>query len=471
LIATAALVSATVLISSPAAFASIDTTGSATDVANALAGPGTTVNSASWVTKPDDLVDPTTGYHASPDGVSDTQMAGFPTVGSQFAILTTGDAHLANQPQVLTLSGAPSVNLGGGNVGRGNSDHDVSILKVDFTVGARMNCLSFDFRFLTSEFVPGFQGVLYNDAFIAELDTSDWSTNGTTITANHNFAFDPQGHVISVHATQNTSMSQAPSDVIYAGATPVLTATTPVSVGDHSLYLSIFDHHDNILDSAVFVDNLIIGHTTATQCAPGAAPKNFALGLTPKTKSLTVGDTHTVSANVTELDPTPVPNGKVLFSVTGANTANGSGTTDANGNASWSYQGTNAGTDTITACYDVDNNGTCDKGEAFDNAAVTWAAAPPPTATTSAPAAGGLLPITGSPVDVFAGVGLLLLIAGGVTLLLLRRRRVVADAYVSPASAPTSMTPPSAAPQEPATTNDAPAPDAGSVADGEATTE
>jgi hypothetical protein len=439
LIATAAFVSATVLINSPAAFASVDTTGSAMDVATTLAGPGTTITGASWVSKPNDVVDPTSGYHASPDGVSDAPIAGFPTVGSKFAILTTGDAHLAPNGPPSTTGGA-SVNLFGASV-RGDTDFDVSILKVDFSVGTRMNCLSFDFRFLSEEY-PKFVGGKFNDAFIAELDTSDWKTSGSMILAPHNFAFDPANHVISINATGNTSMSPSPSDTIYSGATPVLTATTPVTVGDHSLYLSIFDQGDHLFDSAVFLDNLIIGHSvTNSQCAPGAAPKIFALGLTPKTKSLTVGDTHTVTANVTDLDPAPVDNAKVLFNVSGANTATGTAMTDANGNVTFSYQGKNPGTDTITACYDVQNSGTCDKGDAFNNAAADWVAAPP--VATSSPT-GGLLPITGSPIDLFAGAGVVLLIAGVVTLLLLRRRRVIADAYVSP----TSVSPSPASPAD-----------------------
>ena len=52
---------------------------------------------------------------------------------------------------------------------------DVSILKTDFTAPAGANCLTFDFKFLSEEY-PVFVGSSVNDAFIAELDTSNWTT-------------------------------------------------------------------------------------------------------------------------------------------------------------------------------------------------------------------------------------------------------------------------------------------------------
>ncbi|UUZ61291.1 PxKF domain-containing protein [Nocardioides sp. B-3] len=58
----------------------------------------------------------------------------------------------------------------------------------------------------------------------------------------------------------------------YDGATPLLTAATPVTPGAHTLYLSIFDRGDAIPDSAVMVDNLRFGKVAdpATGCVPGA---------------------------------------------------------------------------------------------------------------------------------------------------------------------------------------------------------
>ena len=50
---------------------------------------------------------------------------------------------------------------GGGNV-RGDTDLDVSILKVDVTVPAGANCLTFNFKFLSEEY-PVYVGSSFND--------------------------------------------------------------------------------------------------------------------------------------------------------------------------------------------------------------------------------------------------------------------------------------------------------------------
>ena len=68
----------------------------------------------------------------------------------------------------------------------------------------------------------------------------------------------------------------------YDGATPALTAATPISPGMHSIYLSIFDQGDGVYDSAVFLDNLRFGRVAEVDrdCRPGAdvARKYYALG-------------------------------------------------------------------------------------------------------------------------------------------------------------------------------------------------
>jgi hypothetical protein len=73
------------------------------------------------------------------------------------------------------------------------------------------------------------------------------------------------------------------------------------------------------------------------------------LELTPETDTNTVGDTHCVTATVTDAAGAPVPGVVVNFTVSGANSAAGAGVTDANGQAQFCYVGTAAGTDDITA--------------------------------------------------------------------------------------------------------------------------
>src|SRR6185503_4683493 len=53
-------------------------------------------------------------------------------------------------------------------------------------------------------------------------------------------------------------------------ATARLTATTPITPGPHPLFLSIFDQGDDIVDSAVFLDDLDLQTRPAADCAAGA---------------------------------------------------------------------------------------------------------------------------------------------------------------------------------------------------------
>ena len=101
------------------------------------------------------------------NGVSDSALAGFPTDGATFTILTSGDVNLADDPNDSDQSGAA---LTGSDV---RGAFDVSILRVDLNVPSNQNCLTFQFRFLSEEY-PEYVGQGFNDGFIAELDTSDW---------------------------------------------------------------------------------------------------------------------------------------------------------------------------------------------------------------------------------------------------------------------------------------------------------
>ena len=242
----------------------IDPSASALDLARAIADPAV-VTGASFVTRPPG---------GSPTAVATQAAAGFPRSGGSYAILSTGDATILTNANTSTSSGA---NDGGGAV-RGNTDRDVTILRIDFVAPSGANCLAgLDFRFLSEEY-PEYVGTSYNDAFIAELDQSTWTTSGSSIVAPRNFAFDPQGAVISINSSGATSMSAAYAETTtFDGATPVLSAATPLTPGAHSLFLSIFDQGDNIYDSAVVIDNLRFSTVTnpATQCVPGATVTNL----------------------------------------------------------------------------------------------------------------------------------------------------------------------------------------------------
>ena len=248
------------------ALAAITTTRTSSTIASAIVADVSTISGSSF-----QEIAPTGSGLEEPNAVSTTALGGFATNGADYGILTTGDATLADD---ANGSGSDGVGLGGdnGTTIRGDNDFDVTVLKVDLNVPASVNCMTVDFRFLSEEY-PEFVGDTVNDAFVAELDTSNWTTDATTaeVTAPNNFAFDPDGNPITVNAAGVTSMTAGNAiGTTYDGATPLLNASTPVASGPHSLYLSIFDQGDDIFDSAVFLDNVRFANRPAGTCVAGA---------------------------------------------------------------------------------------------------------------------------------------------------------------------------------------------------------
>ncbi len=201
---------------------------------------------------------------SKPAAVSTTKLAGFPTNGKSFAMLSTGNAQLAATPNTSDSSGSDA---------RGPSirgARDVTIMRVDLRVPSGANCLSFDFRFLSEEF-PEFVGSPYNDAFIAEIGNSNWTAATKTdpaVNSPLNFATDTTGAPIRINKTGLTGMTSfRAKGTTYDGATRKLRASNPIKPGLRRLYLSIFDQGDRNYDSAVFMDNLRTSH--ANTCKTG----------------------------------------------------------------------------------------------------------------------------------------------------------------------------------------------------------
>ena len=191
----------------------------------------------------------------NPAAVSTTRFAGFPISGRGFGILSNGNAVRANArndaPDTTTANLGPII----------RGARDVVILRIYLRVPRGANCLSFRFRFLSEEF-PEFVNDIFNDAFIAELDSSTWDASGPsdpTITAPNNFAVDANGRPIRVNAVGDTSVRRSRAKgTTFDGGTRRLRASTRVTPGRHSLYLSIFDQGDRGFDSAVLVDRLTL---------------------------------------------------------------------------------------------------------------------------------------------------------------------------------------------------------------------
>ena len=108
------------------------------------------------------------------------------------------------------------------------------------------------------------------------------------------------------------------------------------------------------------------------------------LVLEPPGATNTVGDEHCVTATVRDAFGTPVPGVKVVFSVgpsvptTFPSPSSGTGTTDANGQATFCYTASLPGVDVIRAFADTDGDGVRDPGEPEGAATKTWT---PPTST------------------------------------------------------------------------------------------
>ena len=124
-----------------------DPTGALT-IANAISSQTGLVTGAAFVAAP-----PVPGAN----GISTSPLTQFPTDGSSFGILTSGSVSNVDDPGTFT-----SVDLAGPNV-RGNTDLDVSILRVDLNAPLGSNCLTFDFKFLSEEY-PFYVGSRFNDA-------------------------------------------------------------------------------------------------------------------------------------------------------------------------------------------------------------------------------------------------------------------------------------------------------------------
>jgi hypothetical protein len=268
----AVLVAIGLLATAASAGAAITPTRDAAAVAAAMPAAGMAIGGASFVSIP-----PT----GNPAGVGDTAIGPYPADGPTYAVLSTGDAAQSDQPE---QAGAFPDNDDGGATapaGRGDTARDATVLAIPIVVPAGANCLSFDFRFFSEEY-PTFVGSSFNDAFIAELDASTWTTAGSTITGLENdFALDPDGRPVTINSTGQSRMSAADAaGTPFGGASAPLRAKTVVAPGAHTVYLSMFDQGDNALDSVVFADALRTSNESAATCVRGSQAIGPGLAIT-----------------------------------------------------------------------------------------------------------------------------------------------------------------------------------------------
>lgn len=122
-----------------------------------------------------------------------------------------------------------------------------------------------------------------------------------------------------------------------------------------------------------------VGEAFVTKLDTVGAP--YRLVLTPVTDTNPVGAPHTVTATVTDFGGQPVAGVTVRFSVptsvaTFASPSSGSDTTDANGQAEFTFTAALPGMDTIEAYADSDDSGVQDPGEPTGAATKFWTLPP-----------------------------------------------------------------------------------------------
>ena len=215
-----------------------------------------------------------------PMGISDTPLAGFPTSGATYGILSTGNVAYADDANTSEgtsddwLVTAPGI---------GPTVHDYQVARIDLPA-ATTSCLAFDFRFLSDEY-PEYVDRGYNDAFVAQLNTWGVTIDPVTqaVNAPGNFA-GGAGDVISVDSGGPSAMTATGSlGTTYDGATPLLTARAVVTPGStNSVHLTLFDQGDGVWDSAVFVDNMRYEDIDPKKCKSLAVdPAEGLTGVSP----------------------------------------------------------------------------------------------------------------------------------------------------------------------------------------------
>jgi hypothetical protein len=267
----AVLVAAGLLVIAASSGAAVTPSRDANAVAAAIPAAGMSIGGASF------LAIPPTG---NPTAVSDTPVAPFPADGPTYAVLSTGDATLSDQPDQAGIFASADDGAVTAPAGRGDTARDVTVLSIPINVPAGANCLSFDFRFLSEEY-PDFLDSQFNDAFIAELDSSTWVSSGSVISGLENdFALDATGAPLTVHSAQAGLSAPNGAGTPYGGASAPLRAKTAVTPGAHTVILSILDLNDNIYDTAVFADALRTGNESAATCVRGSQAIGPGLAIT-----------------------------------------------------------------------------------------------------------------------------------------------------------------------------------------------
>jgi hypothetical protein len=223
----------------------------------------------------------------------------------------------------------------------GYTTYDSTVLEFEFT--PQTSVLTFEYVFGSEEYNE-YVNSNFNDVF-------GFFINGQTVA--HNVALIPGTTTpVAINNVNNGLNSLYYRDNDYGdffpgpwpinteldGLTVVLTVTAKVNAGvKNTMKLAIADAGDYILDSDVFIKGESI-----------VSPK---LTLEPLKDTNPRGTSHTLTATLVDENGKPIPGVKITFEVTDGphKGVTGTGVTDKNGEATWSYTGAKEGTDTIVA--------------------------------------------------------------------------------------------------------------------------
>ncbi len=199
------------------------------------------------------------GVAAWPQG-----LAGFPTNGSMYGLISSGNTNGANDPnaeenKTTDDDGNPGALSG---LNEANQGQDLSGIEIDFNAPPLASpCLQVDIKFLSDEF-DEFIGSPFNDFAVARLDDTTPPTVSTgasgfpEVSAPGNFLLDPSGSPITVNGAY--LVGDYDGSTTYDNATAKLTAQTPVAPGAHTVNFWVGDAGDSIYDTTLFVDNIRI---------------------------------------------------------------------------------------------------------------------------------------------------------------------------------------------------------------------
>jgi hypothetical protein len=196
-----------------------------------------------------------------------------------------------------------------------------------------------------------------------------------TVTATVRDEFGNPTPGIDVRFTVTGSVATSGSCTTDAGGQCTFTYSGPTAPGADVISAYADTNGDGIQDT---------GEPTGAATKTWVAGAPATLVLTPAAATNPAGTTHTVTATVRDTFGNATPNIVVRFTVTGPGATTGQCTTAANGQCSFGYSSTQAGTDTITAYADTNADNTQDAGEPTGGATKTWTAPTP-----GCPAGGG----------------------------------------------------------------------------------